>query len=548
MKAYKKIVATLLSACMLVSMAACGGEEKPTDTQAANTQASGETAAQPTAGEQPGGSDSQAKKDNWLTAISTRDNGSLDMYTAAINRWGKAQVGPFLQTLWQYDANLKLEGVLAESFEYDDDLMGITVHLRDGVTWHNGDKFTSADVVYTMSKLAAGPAGPNYNYIDYENVEAVDELTVHFGLTRKMGVFEHRSSDLFMYCKSFEEGTNTKDADGNELVACGTGPFIVTEYEKDDHVSYRRNDNYWGEKAKLDGMTMRFIGEASTAFMEVQTGNAQISNNTAASDLSDVQAGNYENIIASDDAKMAHNAIGMNQHNPYFTDVRVRQAVNYAINRKEIFDVAYEGVGSQAWSCISVDVFGFNEEYLNNYPYEYDLEKAKSLMQEAGYADGFTCSFAIENNTLQKTTAELVQAYLAEIGITVTIDMYESAALNELIPTENWGLAFATYNQNGDPSSALTFGTSIRNVGGSNKYNNDKDPIAVQYTELLESSECLGTEEERLAVYKQMQELYFSTIWEVPIADQSVYMVQSTDIEGYWGAGVQPHFENISFK
>lgn len=548
MKAYKKIVAMLLSAGMLVSMTACGGNTSETTAASGETQASaGQETTAAEGGDAAQGS-SQAKEDNWLTVVSTRDNGSLDMYVNSINRWGKAQVGPFLQTLWQYDENLNLEGVLAESFEYDDDLMGITVHLRDNVYWHNGEKFTADDVVYTMGMLAAGPAAKNYNYIDYENVKAVDDLTVYFPLTRAMGVFEHRSSDLFMYCKSFQEGTNTKDTDGNELIACGTGAFIVTEYEKDDHVSYRRNDNYWGDKAKLDGLTIRFIGEASTAFMEVQTGSAQISNNTSASDLSDVQAGKYDNIIASDDAKMAHNGIGMNQRTPYFADVRVRQAVNYAINREEIFNVAYEGVGSQAWSCISVDVFGFDESYVNNFPYEYDVEKAKALMAEAGYADGFTCSFAIENNTLQKTTAELVQAYLAEIGITVEIEMYESAALNDLIPTENWGLAFATYNQNGDPSSALTFGTSIRNVGGSNKFNNDQDPIAVQYTEMLESSECVASEQERLDIYKEMQKLYFSTIWEVPIADQSVYVVQSTDIEGYWGAGVQPHFENVSFK
>ena len=99
------------------------------------------------------------------------------------------EVGPFCETLWQYDQDLNLEGVLAESFEYDDDLMGITVHLRDNVYWHNGDKFTADDVVYTMGVVAESPAGPNYDYIDYANVQAVDELTVYFPLTRQMGVF-----------------------------------------------------------------------------------------------------------------------------------------------------------------------------------------------------------------------------------------------------------------------------------------------------------------------------------------------------------------------
>ncbi len=543
MKKWKKLTALALAFAMTASLAACGGGGTESS-GAAGTGGAAETGA---SGENSGGS-SQAKEDNWLTVISTRDNGSLNMYTTTVNRWGKVEVGPFCETLWQYDQDLNLEGVLAESFEYDDDLMGITVHLRDNVYWHNGDKFTADDVVYTMGVVAESPAGPNYDYIDYANVQAVDELTVYFPLTRQMGVFEHRSSDLFIYCKSFEEGTNTTDPEGNELVACGTGPFVVTEYAKDDHVSYKRNENYWGDKTQLNGLTIRFISEASTAFMEVQTGNAQISNNTGATDLSNVQAGQYENIVSSDDARMAHNGIAMNQHNEYFKDVRVREAINYAINREEVFQVAYEGVGNLAYSCISKDVFGYDSSYETNYPFEYNVEQAKALLAEAGYADGFTCSFAIQNNTLERTMAELVQAYLAEVGITVTIDMYESAAISELYNTADWGLTLGTYNQNGDPSSALNFGTNVVNVGGSNKYNNEEDPVAIQYSELLESADSAATEAEREEIYKQCQALYFESIWEVPICDQSIYVVESTDIQGYWGAGVQPHFEDVSFK
>ena len=545
MRKRNRILSLLLGMAMVFSLTACGGGKQTDEAGTAQENEAEDTQVQSDAGKVS----DETKDTNQVTVISPSDNGSLNIYTNTIGKPGKIMVEPFVQTLWQYNKDMELEGVLCEDFTYDEDGMGITLKLRQGVKWHNGDDFTSADVVYTLgTMLAESPAAPNYNFIDYADVTAADDYTVHVGLSRQMGLFEHRCSDLYMYCKSFEEGTNTTGTDGGELLECGTGSYIVTEYEKDDHVSYKRNDDYWQDVAKLDGLTIRFIGEAATAFLEVQTGEAQISLNISASDQSDVLNGKYENLSISNGANMSHYAIGMNQYNPYFESPEVREAINHAINREEVFAVAFEGVGTVAYTPVCVDVFGFDEQYKDNYPFPYDPEKAKELLAQAGYADGFSCSFAIENNTIQKTMAELVQGYLSEVGITVTIDMYEAAALTEVLKGADWGLCQAMCNMNGDPSSALNYQCNVKNVGTSDKFNNDRDAIAQECTRLLEEAETISNPEEREKVYFEFQKLYFESPWEVPVCDQSIYAVYSSSLDGYWGAGVQPHFRNLSYK
>lgn len=489
------------------------------------------------------------KSGNTMTVISPKDNGSLNVYSKTIGREAKYMSEPFLETLWQYNSEMELEGVLCESFVYDDDNTGITLNLRQDVYWHNGELFTAEDVVYTLgTMLAESPAAPNYDYIDYNDITAVDEHTVHIGFARKTGVFEHRSSDLFIYNKAFEEGTSTTDSDGNELLACGTGAYIVTEYVKDDHVSYVKNSNYWGNETELDGLTIRFISEAATAFLEVQTGDAQITINTTATDQVDVLNGVYDELSISNGSNMSHYAIGMNQYNEYFESTLVREAMNYAIDREEVFKVAFESVGELSYTPIPSDIFGFDEQYIEKYPYSYDPDKAKDLLEQAGYSNGFECSFAIENNMISKTAAELVQSYLSEIGVTVTIDMYETAAITEVLKGEDWGLCIAMCNFNGDPASALSYQCSVKNVGTSNKFNNDDDKIAQECTALIEQAEQTSSPSEREELYHKFQELYFESPWEIPVCDQSIYAIYSNDIEGYWNAGIQPHYGNLKYK
>ena len=267
MRKRNRILSLLLGMAMVFSLTACGGGKQTDEAGTAQENEAEDTQVQSDAGKVS----DETKDTNQVTVISPSDNGSLNIYTNTIGKPGKIMVEPFVQTLWQYNKDMELEGVLCEDFTYDEDGMGITLKLRQGVKWHNGDDFTSADVVYTLgTMLAESPAAPNYNFIDYADVTAADDYTVHVGLSRQMGLFEHRCSDLYMYCKSFEEGTNTTGTDGGELLECGTGSYIVTEYEKDDHVSYKRNDDYWQDVAKLDGLTIRFIGEAATAFLVVQ--------------------------------------------------------------------------------------------------------------------------------------------------------------------------------------------------------------------------------------------------------------------------------------
>src|SRR5699024_7943887 len=206
----------------------------------------------------------------------------------------------------------------------------------------------------------------------------------------------------------------------------GTGPFEFKEWVPGDRVVLERYDDYWGEPAKLDSVEFKVVSEQSSRVAELETGSSHIADLIGPNNISRVQG------MAEADAltvpSVSLNYIGINVEKEPFDDVRVRQAVSMAVNKEEIIEGVYEGVGIPAIGPLAPVVFGFDEDVSG---LDYDVEKAKELLAEAGYEDGFTTTIWSDDNEERMDTAIAVQSQLDEIGIDVEIEEMEWGAYLE---------------------------------------------------------------------------------------------------------------------
>jgi peptide/nickel transport system substrate-binding protein len=311
------------------------------------------------------------------------------------------------------------------------DTATLEFELRDDAVFHNGEPFTAESVKFSVERMLAEEEAPNQGkFTAIDAVEIVDDYTVQLKLNRPDGtLFDSLTSRLAMLPpKYFEE----VGAEGFAEAPVGTGPFMFVEWMPDDHVTLVANENYWEGSYKgkpmVDTVIFRPIPEAATRAAELEAGGVHL--------IQDVFPDQMDNLEAAGLVVVPHEAFQL-QYVFFVTDdetlpthdVKVRQALNYAVDVDAIIENVLAGIGSHIASPIGPGYLGYNPDVA---PYPYDPEMAKTLLAEAGYEDGF-------ETTLDTTTAghtdviDAVAGYLSEVGITVEIQEYELGQFNQ-----NW--------------------------------------------------------------------------------------------------------------
>ena len=304
----------------------------------------------------------------------------------------------------------EFEPMLAESWERIDDKT-IRFHLKPNVKFHNGSPLTAEDVKFYIDRVkdpdVGSPAAFWYTPIDEARV--VDELTVD--LIGEPAAILNTANILQPIDKeTFEQiGADEYAAKGN-----GTGPFKVVQWEPDDFIILEANQDYWGGAPKIKTLTFRFISEASTKVAMLYAGEADIID-LVPTHLIDLIDGQPEFDIRVTGSQRA-TFITVNTFQKPFDDVRVRQAMAYAINVKEIVDTLYESRGELLASTHPNTLEYFNDT-LN--PYPYDPDKARDLLAQAGYPDGFETNFDSPAGWFfqDKETSQILVDQLAQVGI-----------------------------------------------------------------------------------------------------------------------------------
>jgi len=339
--------------------------------------------------------------------------GSNDQPSARV----RAQI---FDTLVIQTEDLELIPGLAESWDQIDDL---TWHfnVREGVAFHNGDPLTAADVVFTLNRMrdpeVASPAAFLVGFID--SVEAVNDMTVQITTNAPFApILSHLAHSATSIINE-RSVTEAGDDFGTE-VAVGTGPFEFVEWQTASRLVLERNDDYWRGEVLPEQVVFRPIVEGTVRAIELEAGSVDIAYSLEPRDALRLQ--DFPLVKMAPIETLSTQYVGFNAEKAPFDDVLVRQAINHAVDSATIVDVIYEGFGFPATSPISSQVFGAN---LDLEGYAYDPERARALLAEAGYADGFSTTVWTNDNPLRIQIAEIMQAQLGEVGIDVDVQVLE---------------------------------------------------------------------------------------------------------------------------
>jgi peptide/nickel transport system substrate-binding protein len=318
--------------------------------------------------------------------------------------------------------NLNVVPDLAERWDIPDPLTYV-FHLHHGVRFHDGRPLTSRDVKWTLDSLLQGKVrstkAANYRFVDH--IDTPDEFTVTFHLKEPDSPLLWNLADAVMGIVPYGSG------DEMTQHPIGSGPFRFISAETDREVVIERNDDYWGEKAKLARVRFAVVPDETTEALELRKGSGDIAINSLTPDTVVTLAQNPNLMVErGGGTRLAY--LGFNLRDPILKDARVRQAIAYALDRGPMIEYLWRGEAQPARSILPVQSWAYNG---NVPPYAHDPQKAQALLDAAGYpaVNGVRFHITMKTSTDANTRlmVAVMQQQLREVGIALDIRSFEFA-------------------------------------------------------------------------------------------------------------------------
>jgi peptide/nickel transport system substrate-binding protein len=312
--------------------------------------------------------------------------------------------------------------LLAESWEVSEDGLSWTFHLRDGVKFHDGEPM-NAEAVKKSLEAAADHAGASFIWLPLDNIETVDDLTVKLNLTYAAPV-DLIASSLYGAWIVSPKALDAAAADENfwsDGKSYGTGPYMVESYTPDAEIVFTRNEDYWGgwEEGQFDKVVASIVPEATVRQQMLEGGEVDLAAALPVENLDTFR--NDPNYTVYTEPSFFNYVGFFNTLRPPLDNVKVRQALSYAIPYADIIKIGAQELGTQSRGPVPAGVFPWDESVPQ---YTYDLEKAKALLKEAGFENGgfdLRLTYAAENAT-EEAFAPLIKDAFAELGVNVSIE------------------------------------------------------------------------------------------------------------------------------
>ncbi len=419
---------------------------------------------------------------------------------------------------------------LAESWDVADDGLTFTFHLREGVTFHDGTPFNADAVKFSFDRqyLEDHPyydLGP-WKYWGYmgmsdiiDEITVIDDYTVEFSLKKVEAPFlANLAMDFAAIVSPTAVAELGEDFKNNPV---GTGPFKFVEWVKDDRIVLERNADYWRRPAYLDRLILRVIPDATARYLALQSGEVDVIDFPSPEDLEAMEADGNIELIQQPGLNVGY--IAMNNDKEPFGNVLVRRAVNHAINKQDIIDAVFGSAGQVAKNPIPPTMWSYNEEIED---YEYDPERARELLAEAGYPDGFeTDLWAMPVSRPYfpdgRTVAEIAQANLAEVGIEAEIVSFDWGTYLDRTDSGEHQMALLGWTgDNGDPDNFLyvLLSSDAAEVPAGNIafWRND------EFDALIEEAKTTFDYDRRVELYEEAQEVFHDQAPWVPVAHSVV--------------------------
>jgi peptide/nickel transport system substrate-binding protein len=442
-----------------------------------------------------------------------------DVYSANIIR-------QIYSNIVQVDEHMEIVPDLAESWENPDDLTWI-FHLRKGVTFHNGDPLNAAAVKFSLDRIKdPATASPGATHLrEVASVEAVDEHTLKLVTKRP---FAPMLMSLTRYETAIvsERAVKEAGADYGSRAAVGTGPFKFVSWSRGDKVVIEKFDGYFRGPASIDTVVYRGIPEDATRLVELESGGIDlIPGNFPNQDFASIkESGKY---LTYQTPAMSTLYMGLNTEIEPLGNRTVRKAMNYAVDKQAIVDAIYFGFGAPARGPLSPVIWGFDPTLEPAYP--YNPEKAKELLKEAGFPDGFDMTIYSDNRTERRSAAELIQAYLAEVGIRAKIELMEWSALLSTSAKGIGGGFMLGWTGTGDADGALTPVYHSMNIGSSNRFRY-KSP---ELDALMDKGAATLDQAERRKIYAEAQRTAVEECPLVFMISQELLGASSKKVQGF---------------
>lgn len=435
------------------------------------------------------------------------------------------------ENLLVMDKDMNFVPQLAESWKFNEDGTELTFNLRKGVKFHNGEEMKASDVKFTLERGTTGPSSGMLLEMIKE-VKVDNDYTATVVLSQPFApILAHLAHPVSAILS--EKAVTEAEANGqygNNPI--GTGPFVFKNWNPGDKVVLERYEDYWGAKPAYKTLEIRTVVEANSRSLELETGGIDIALR--------IQPNDVKRMDENEDIKMLRSSgltITYIPINTYYKgvmkpdreptpllDERIRQAINYAVDMPALVKNVYFGAAAPATGYMPSSVWGFDKELP---PYEYNVEKAKALMKEAGYENGLELNVICNDNQDHINACEIIKNQLQKIGITLNIQTYESAIFFDNLERAEYDLSVQNMTVSTcDPDYAMYLTLYSQSPYNRNYENKHVDELLVAARKEIDP-------EKRAALYKEAQEITWKEAAWLPIAVADELVACRSNINGF---------------
>ncbi|MBF0230652.1 MAG: ABC transporter substrate-binding protein [Desulfamplus sp.] len=438
---------------------------------------------------------------------------------------------------------------LAESWEVSPDGTVYTFHLRKNVDFHTTTfftptrKFNADDVIFSFDRQRDPKhpynkiSGGNYEYFVsmgmvelIKSIEKKDDYTVVFNLTKPEAPFLANLAMDFASIHSAEYADKmlkAKTPDEFDQKPVGTGPFVFVSYQKDSTIRYQANETYWAGRAKIDKLVFTITPDASVRYAKLKAGECHLIPYPNPADLEQMKKDKNINLMQKEGLNVGY--LAFNVKVKEFQDAKVRQALNMAINKQAIIDAVFQGAGKVAKNPLPPTIWSYNDAVKD---YEYNVEAAKKLLAEAGFANGFETdlwAMPVQRpyNPNARRMAEMIQEDWSKVGVKAKIVSYEwGEYLKRSMAGEHKSLLLGWTGDNGDPDNFLSVLLGCDAVGSSNRSQWCYKP----FDDLIKKAKLTADPAERTKLYQEAQVVFKEQAPWVTIAHSVVFEPMNTKV------------------
>jgi peptide/nickel transport system substrate-binding protein len=410
---------------------------------------------------------------------------------------------------------------LAESWSASEDGLVWTFNLRNDVKWHDGEQFTAEDVEFTFNQIVLNKdlgANGSSNFKTVDHVEVVDEFTVNFHMkSANAALPAYLGFNAEILPKHKFEGEDPWELTSfNKEAPVGTGPFKVGKYISGQSVELVKNEDFYAGAPNLDSVVFKIVPDANTQIAQALSGELDLFVVDDKATIERLKSSDKLNVVANDTTKYFW--ISLNQENELFTDVKVRQAFVHAIDRQAIIDTVLKGYAKLADAAITPNQAFYYTDQVTRY--NYDPEKAKQLLAEAGWTDSdgdgivdkdgkkFSFLFEIAQQGDLEPVAQMVHQYLKKVGLDVELKTLEwNTMIQKNVIQRDYEMILNWWAYPTDPDVFAQYFSG--NAGKGNNIPGYKDE---KLDDLLLKGQQTSDPEERKKIYTEVQQYMSDTL------------------------------------